>query len=248
MRRRHLDSFERTAIILRPRRPRRRLATSIPQITNTSRVRAAHLAGWSAPLTSSPNSEAVPTLIPTSAPPTLGLVNTMSCAAQARPKVIMPRLTPRVRSAGIASTTPTSIAPSVPHSSAGKNAKPACAASSAPITPPMPAMAYCASEICPAYPVSTTIDSSSVAVLKVTASAASVLPPNTVNMRTSVRAVVGNTILQRMRPVPIAGSRSDISPRSGSEEPRTTITTMITMSGSTSDIAVILRCCSKKPL
>jgi hypothetical protein len=50
----------------------------------------------------------------------------MSCAAHAAASVITARLTPRVRSAGIANRSPTIVAPSVPATSAGRNPKPAC--------------------------------------------------------------------------------------------------------------------------
>ena len=78
-------------------------------------------------------------------------------------------------------------------------------------------------------------------MLNVTASAASVLAANTVKSSAKTTAITGSTTGQRTSPVPIAGSRSEISPRRGRDEPRTTITTMITSNGSTSDIPVTFR-------
>ena len=152
-------SLVRTAMSRRPVRERRRLATTRPSATNAPRHTSAHRCGWLKASTSTPNSSMRPIGVPPSRlPPTYWLLaNTTSDTVKPRPSVTTARLTPRVRSAGRANTMPMSTVSTTPAgmaSSAGTSARISWPAISA----PMPPSAHWASDSCPAYPVSTTID------------------------------------------------------------------------------------------
>ena len=92
--------LERTAIMLRPRRPRRTLVTTIIASTMTTSVNAAYRSGWVDPLMSRPKSSARPTFRPDEVPAKFAFVKIMSFAAQAAASVTTARFTPRVRKRG----------------------------------------------------------------------------------------------------------------------------------------------------
>src|SRR5216683_887143 len=71
---------------------------------------------------------------------------------------MMASFTPRVRTAGSANSSPIGTVPAIPITTAASNGTLVLATRRPAIKAPTPANAYCASEICPAYPVTTTID------------------------------------------------------------------------------------------
>ncbi len=160
--------------------------------------------------------------------------STQAWITTASPSVATARFTPRVRSDGRPTRTPTGTAPSTPQRTATTNDAPSFATIDAAIHPPMPASANWASESWPVNPVTTTRESTMIpnAALVVTASTAVV--ENTVATSTTPTARTGTRMAGRMRPDPTAGGRSVTSPRRGSDRPRTTSTRMITRNGTDS--------------
>ena len=95
---------------------------------------------------------------------------------------------------------------------------------------PKPAIAYCASESCPAYPVTTTIDSSTIEAHSVTVSA-SIHFVSLVSIRNTTAPARKIVQSHDMRPLPTAGSLRRKWSRSGSERPRNTSITMMSRNG-----------------
>ena len=95
----------------------------------------------------------------------------------------------------------------------------------------MPANANCASESCPAYPVTTTSESTTIAVVAVVVAASTPFVGNPNAMIAMPAAASGNAMAGRTRPVPTSGGRSAASLRRGSARPRTMSTTMMTRNG-----------------
>ena len=88
-----------------------------------------------------------------------GLRKTNSSSATAPDSVTTASCAPRMRSAGIPTTTPKPVASSATNSGEIGNGMPTESPSLLSAKPAAPAIAACASEICPTNPVSTTSDS-----------------------------------------------------------------------------------------
>ena len=198
-------SLVRTAIRRRPLRPLRTLATTSTVRSAMPSTKMPYRSGCLIELISKPNRLGLPTGVPLMPPVKSPLLNSISSIAVPRPSVTIARLIPRVRTAGSAKTSPSGTAAATPATSASRNGMWNTATRRPATHAPKPAIAYCASESWPAYPVTTTIDSSTIAAHNVTVSA-SIHFVSFVSIRnttTPARKIVQS---HEIRPLPIAGS------------------------------------------
>src|SRR6266851_2013995 len=147
---------------------------------------------------------------------------------------MMASFTPRVRTAGSANSSPIGTVPATPNTRAASNGTLVVATRRPAIKAPTPANAYCASEIWPAYPVTTTIDSKIVATPNVVVTASAQVADRSWVMSTKVTTAAGTTSAGRRRPVPSFGRRSKRKPRIGSARPLITTITTMTKNGTAS--------------
>ncbi len=117
----------------------------------------------------------------------------------------MARLMPRVRTAGRANTKPSGTAAATPATSASRNGMSNTATRRPATYAPKPAMVYWASESCPAYPVSTTIDSSTMPTPSDTVRA-SIHLACLVSIKKTTVPVAKIVQSHDIRPLPIIGS------------------------------------------
>ena len=144
--------------------------------------------------------------------------------------VVTARLTPRTRSAGSDTTTPTGTASRMPMATAIGNGRPQTSPASRPAnSAPIPASDHWARLSCPAYPISTTSESATSAkiALVMTAFAQSSPKSNT----ESIAAAPAPTTTTGFVTEPIEGRRSARKLRSGRGLPRTTRMATITRKG-----------------
>ncbi len=160
----------------------------------------------------------------------LPFANRMSSSAVPRPSVTTASATPRVRTAGSAKTIPSGTVASTPTMSAAQNGKPAASTSRPAAHAPKPAIAYWASEIWPAYPVTTTIES------RISATENMIVKESTQMAGASRKMseqtpIPPSTRMGLTRPLPTDGSFCRKKSRSGIAWPRKASTRTMTMNG-----------------
>jgi hypothetical protein len=160
--------------------------------------------------------------MPVSPPANLKSLSTRLNSTMPMPSVAMARLMPRVRSAGNATSTPTSAAAAIAPTNAGRKLQPARETKVAAAKAPDPASTYWASDSCPAYPVTTVTDRVRIANAIVTVRACAHTGGTTNAIRTANTPTTTTVGTTRMRPSPTLGRRSSTWLRSGSELPRRT--------------------------
>ena len=201
--------------------------------TKTPRQTMKYRSGWSAALTFQPNTLIFPIVVTEPKLPVKYVLEKIICwTANPIPSVTTARLMPRVRNAGIAKTKPLMVANATPARNASSAGQCSSATRRAANSAPKPPTAYCASDSCPAYPVSATIERMKIPTISDVNSAVDHLSSNARLFRS---ASAPTTVIRNQRvttPVPRSGSFSSTWLRSGSALPRTTSTTTITRNGS----------------
>ena len=217
-------SLSRTAISRRPTVPRRTLLTARPARVRAASTTTPYRPGCSTASMSTPNRLSESRLVPLTPPVSAELVSTSSVTITASPNVRTARLTPRVRSAGMATTPPSNMVARMPTGTASSKGHPAAAIRRDETQTPKPASAICASDSCPTYPTTSTSEMATIETPRLVARA--VAQSSGTTSRSQVAAISSGTIrLQRTRPEPRAGIRSRTSLRSGSARPLSTSTT-----------------------
>ncbi|CAM5722416.1 hypothetical protein SHIRM173S_13273 [Streptomyces hirsutus] len=147
----------------------------------------------------------------------------------------MARLMPRVRRAGSATSTPSSAVTATAPTRAARKGHLRSATRRAAIRAPKPARTYWASESCPAYPVTSTMDTHRIAKPMVTVTALVQAVSNTEETSQAMTAVTTTVGMIRTLPEPTSIMRSSTWLRSGMPRPRSTITTTTMMKGTLAD-------------
>ena len=126
--------------------------------------------------------------------------------ADPRPKVMIARLMPRARTAGIANSAPSGTVATRPAGSANRKGQPSAATSRPATNAPKPARPNWASESCPVYPVMTTTESNTSPSAKVVMKA-SCHWGDTIVIKRAVAASSAARTPGRTRPLPTVGRR-----------------------------------------
>jgi hypothetical protein len=224
-------SLVRTAISRRPELPRRTFAIASAQTTNRAKMSSAHRLGYRTESRSMPKRLCAPTGVPSRPPVRSALANTVAETATPRLSVTTARLMPRARRAGRAKTTPTSIVTATPAMSASRNGTCASTTSRPATSVAIPPSANCASESCPAYPSSTTMDNRMMPQLSVTPSAITSSSGRTQPASAAKMTSAGTRMRQSTRPEPSVGRFSAAAVRDGNPFPRSTSRATMTTNG-----------------
>ncbi len=166
-----------------------------------------------------PNSDGRPILVPANPPTRSPFWKIMSSIAVPRARVAMARLMPRARTAGRANRAPRGTVATTPAIMAGRNGQPPTSTSRPATRAPKPARANCASDSCPAYPVSTTSERSTIPMENVvTKASCQIGGTSQITIPQATRAPA--TTPGRRVPPPTAGRRWRKKSRRGRAWPR----------------------------